>query len=804
MNFWDKKYSVFLLGVIALIINFIPQLFLNRGFLNWDAFLSFYPTFDFYKHQLASGGSIFWTSGILGGFPIYLDLSGGFFSPINFILFKILPVVTAYNLALLAGIALLFTSTYFFAKSLNISRFSSFLTAIAFSFGYQMTPWSNNLPVVNALFLFPFLLLVLNKLYERKYLWTLWGALGIGYALISGQPQWVLMSFVGAGSYILFIISASNKNKRLKPALTLLFCFLIVVAVGLLVASPQLLASQKLAAFSARSNGLSFNDAQINAQKPYDWVRFLFPEFHIKYVTASEPTLYVGLLPLIFALLAVWFFKKDKKVLFFLLLFLFGLLTAMRNSPIFWLIHKLPVFEYFRGSNRWMCLGNLGLAVLAGIGFDGLLAKKFNEEIWARLTRFFKKAIYILFAGFGVANLIYWLFSQKIINFLLYLFDKYHYAKTSGLPLEHYHQVLRTIIINDFKSMSLLNIKFVIPLVFFLVAYFVIREIKNQKQIISNSFAVIILVLSALNLLLLHPNYYQTVSANIVNKKPELVKIIESKEAGNRNKFRIFSVLPSSSRQRLVNEHEFEYTMADMAILRHDGLEVNSNMFYGLDSIDGFNNLMPRRNAEILGLIGSFRATTGDVLEEKSVSLTDKLAELSSRIQLISILNIKYLITPAEMPSVPGLNLVQVVRLTKFNIPYYLYENKKVMPRIYFADNALFLKEGDETEGFVRVTDLKANLSRNTFIECDSCRANKNYFSQNDRINILEYKDGLVRINAKTIKGRWLVFSESNLPGWEIQIDGKPVKQYCANYIFQGIYVPAGEHNIQFQYKGIQ
>src|SRR6185369_3672936 len=95
-----KKSWAAILSIGILILNFFPELFLKRIFANGDPIFQYYPNFTFYKAQLLAHHSVLWTKSFLGGFPVYLDLSGGFFSPLNYLLFKYLPVFTAYNFAL--------------------------------------------------------------------------------------------------------------------------------------------------------------------------------------------------------------------------------------------------------------------------------------------------------------------------------------------------------------------------------------------------------------------------------------------------------------------------------------------------------------------------------------------------------------------------------------------------------------------------------------------------------------------------------------------------------------------------------
>jgi hypothetical protein len=47
----------------------------------------------------------------------------------------------------------------------------------------------------------------------------------------------------------------------------------------------------------------------------------------------------------------------------------------------------------------------------------------------------------------------------------------------------------------------------------------------------------------------------------------------------------------------------------------------------------------------------------------------------------------------------------------------------------------------------------------------------------------------------------WLVLSDVWYPGWQGRVDGKPVQLLRANYLFQALRVPAGEHQIVLVYQ---
>jgi hypothetical protein len=46
-----------------------------------------------------------------------------------------------------------------------------------------------------------------------------------------------------------------------------------------------------------------------------------------------------------------------------------------------------------------------------------------------------------------------------------------------------------------------------------------------------------------------------------------------------------------------------------------------------------------------------------------------------------------------------------------------------------------------------------------------------------------------------------LLLADQMYPGWGATIDGKPAHIYRADYLFQAIFVPAGQHTVEFVYR---
>ena len=62
---------------------------------------------------------------------------------------------------------------------------------------------------------------------------------------------------------------------------------------------------------------------------------------------------------------------------------------------------------------------------------------------------------------------------------------------------------------------------------------------------------------------------------------------------------------------------------------------------------------------------------------------------------------------------------------------------------------------------------------------------------------IIELYPGALTINVNTIADGLLVISNIDYPGWQATLNGMPAEIYPTNGIFQGIFIPAGEHQVR-------
>ena len=71
----------------------------------------------------------------------------------------------------------------------------------------------------------------------------------------------------------------------------------------------------------------------------------------------------------------------------------------------------------------------------------------------------------------------------------------------------------------------------------------------------------------------------------------------------------------------------------------------------------------------------------------------------------------------------------------------------------------------------------------------------------NTHVKILSQNSNTFRIDINAGQSGWLVFSDTWYPGWKAYLDQKEIPILHANYLFQAINIPAGDHIIVINYQ---
>jgi len=311
-----------------------------------------------------------WNPYSFSGQPLAANIQSSVFQPLNF-LFFILPFKIAWAAQIYLSAIFAAVFTYFFLRSINLSKGASFFGAIIVPFSSFFTSWMTWGTINIAASFLPLILFSVNKLSNKltpRYFLTLTGA--VAFVLLSGHLQTASYIIVATVLYI-FFLSATSKSVKI-----LFVCFAGLL-LGMMIASVQILPTLEFASYSNRAND------QVYFPEKKDW--FLPPQHLIQLIAPDyfgnptkgnywgvwnygEFTQYIGIVPLIFALYALT--KMNSKTVFFASLASFSILLALKNpiSALPYNLH-LPLVSSSQPS-RILYLFTFSLAMLAAIGFD--------------------------------------------------------------------------------------------------------------------------------------------------------------------------------------------------------------------------------------------------------------------------------------------------------------------------------------------------------------------------------------------------------------------------------------------------
>jgi hypothetical protein len=230
---------------------------------------------------------------------------------------------------------------------------------------------------------------------------------------------------------------------------------------------------------------------------------------------------------------------------------------------------------------------------------------------------------------------------------------------------------------------------------------------------------------------------------------------------------------------------ELSILKADSGVFRVAGwvdtLLPNTALMYDLQDFRVYDGIGIRRYEELLDV--GFRFTGN----------AHQLVNLSTP-QLLDLLNIKYVLTPAEV-ELPA-DRFQLLR----EGPTRVYVNQRVLPRAFLVDD-LAVHTGDEARRVIR--SGKIDLARTAIVsaplstELQPAKA----MTTVGRVSIRHYGDDFVSLATQADGRRLLVLSDVDYPGWTATIDGRTAPIHQTDYAFRGVSVPAGDHVVEFRYR---
>lgn len=808
-----KRAEIFyiLLLLAAALCAFAPLLF-GGMLLSGDERIDGYYQFSlFFDSAIARHESFLWNPYSYVGFPTYLNQFGAFLFPPVYILFNILDSFTAFHLVITLALFFGMVFTYFFARSLTLTSRASIIVALSYALVQIPGTYHLGLSYVHSFLVLPLLLLCLvradyAKNVPKLAMYSFFGAIAIATGFLAGYFVTFVFAlvFVGLFAALQDVISFCETKNKIPRKILILSGMMVI---GIMLGLPQIIGLHDYASYTARTENYT-KEMGASPVELFDAVRIVIPQQFEYPLDPGKGYVYFGFIPLF--LICTSFFLRDKITLVFGLIYLIFIGFAI-NFPIFSFIstHISP-FSRMGGVSRWLMVGGLAPAFLAGYAFDHIEILR-KRERFVRFWRFFRVFAVVGLCAIASLQIVFYYLSTS--NALLeWVFKKILTAKGRSVEslmfdMPHYLAILRDEVVRLAKTFSFLNPDFIIYIALccggiFVLNKFVLEEnYKWKNWIIVIIFGTFVATFAAgLGSMVPRSEYFDTapIASQVISeneKDPAEARFVafQGGEVG-----RVLGALPEATpRDRMIVMRELLYR------------EVGSA--YGLRNVSGFEPIRSRRHNLLIdaalspisdSVIDIEALKNGASIDTythsnflKTATANEKAADIQKRIPLLSMMNVKYVLSVYPL-SHSALNEIPTEKKSMSLVDYYLYENSTVLPMVYFSSDPTFWT-GTERDLFVAMLEEK-DFSKKAYIECSGCTPR----SSSGKSTIVErYNDRLVATTTSSTGG-WLVFSESLLPGWIAKVDGKRVPIYPANFLFQAIEVPAGEHMVEFRYSG--
>jgi hypothetical protein len=362
-----------------------------------------YPVYHFAQENFRQGIIPLWNPHLYAGIPFVGHIQSGAFYPPNLLLFLLTPEVTYRSILYLlsAHFWLAGVLMYFMLRNLrptpyqgegvrvNLSRPAALLGALVFMFNDFFITHTGNPNMVAVGAWLPLVFLLFRHALTRAHIfYALLAGAVTGMAYLAGHIQPFLYILFVVGAYAVYVtlfeLKKESSKKKAPSFFLLLSAFarpviylLAFLAFTIFVSAISLVPNVEMSTQSLRDS-LTYSDAARYMLPPAHLIGLLSPELwgrgpEIHWGPWERVEVgYVGVLPLILAVLGVMW-RKEREPRFFLLLGIVSFMLALGFYTVLhgWL-YLIPGYSQIRVPARFVFLLDFAIAALAAYGFETL------------------------------------------------------------------------------------------------------------------------------------------------------------------------------------------------------------------------------------------------------------------------------------------------------------------------------------------------------------------------------------------------------------------------------------------------
>jgi hypothetical protein len=175
--------------------------------------------------------------------------------------------------------------------------------------------------------------------------------------------------------------------------------------------------------------------------------------------------------------------------------------------------------------------------------------------------------------------------------------------------------------------------------------------------------------------------------------------------------------------------------------------------------------------------------------------------------RFLQLSSVKYVLTPAAATSGGDAEDVDPAFNKVYDREISIYRYDHVLPRAALFYHAEAVEEGamlrrlkDPTFDVFR-TALVASETLDSRARAALAGINGASVKNCEAARITSYESQYVRIAASPDRPALLTLNDSDYPGWRVYVDGNAARMVTVNYLFRGVLLSAGNHQVEFKYE---
>lgn len=348
-----------------------------------DAWNLSYSMKHIFSVSLKSSQTPFWNQYMGLGFPTLGEGESGIFYPISVILSLLFSAQTAYNFTILFSVLFFCIGMYVFLRYILIHPVAALSGSLSITFSGIVIPHLTHIALLQSASWLPWILIATFLLIKkRSYIHVCFLSIVISYQILSGFPQFVFITLIFSGLFIMWHI----KNTK---AYTILIPFCTSVILSFLLTAIVLIPSSEFLKQTTVPNGFSPSQSMYFSYPIKHFITMVHPFLLGNPQNGTYPSFsqfdgsifwensgFIGIITLIFIIFSLKL--KDRKtrniIQFFIITSIVSMFLMTGKFSPFYILYSFPPFTFFRVPSRFIWIFSTSLVILSSFGITYILS----------------------------------------------------------------------------------------------------------------------------------------------------------------------------------------------------------------------------------------------------------------------------------------------------------------------------------------------------------------------------------------------------------------------------------------------